>query len=49
MHTKQDAASCHYPTLLQAQQRTGAMPSPSGYQDQMMHSRMTELIKQEEQ
>jgi hypothetical protein len=24
-------------------------PSPSGYQDQMMYSRMIELIKQEEQ
>jgi hypothetical protein len=31
------------------QQRTWATPSPSGYQDQMMYSRMTELIKQEEQ
>jgi hypothetical protein len=31
------------------QKRTWATPSPSGYQDQMMYSRMTELIKQEEQ
>jgi hypothetical protein len=31
------------------QQRTWVTPSPSGYQDQMMYSRMIELIKQEEQ
>jgi hypothetical protein len=50
MHTKQDAANCHYPPSFEQlnQQRTWATPSPSGYQDQMMYSRMTELIKQEE-
>jgi hypothetical protein len=30
------------------QQRTWVTPSPSSYQDQMMYSRMTKLIKQEE-
>jgi hypothetical protein len=51
MHTEQDAASCHYPTLLQTAESSkdmgDAITKWLSRSDKI--SRMTERIKQEEQ